>query len=261
MSTCDGPPVGGLEERALVRRRQEAAAEAVHPAGRDEPAVEHDEPRQILALRAQTVRHPGAVAGSALEAAAGVEEVIGVGVFREVRDDRPDDRQVVDPPGDVGEQVADRDPALAVVAELPRALEHVAHVVELGGMGLDLDRLAVLAVEPGLGVEGVDLGRPAVHVQEDHALRPRRVVARLDGHRPGRPRGGPPRRQVRAVGSFAESRAEGGLAEQGGERQGAEAAGAAEQHVAAGERGRGKVAAVHDSSRPVRRPARKADAS
>ena len=66
------------------------------PAGRDQAAVEDDEAGQVLALAAQPVGHPGAMAGPALEAAAGVQEVVGAGVLGEVRDHRPDDRQVVD---------------------------------------------------------------------------------------------------------------------------------------------------------------------
>ena len=121
--------------------------------------------------------------GRPCKPAAGVHEVVGAGVLGEVRDHRPDDRQVVDAPADVRKQVADRDAALAVVAELPGAAEHVADVVELRRVRLDLDRLAVLAVEPGLGVERIHLRRPAVHEQEDDAPGLRREV-----RRPGRQR-------------------------------------------------------------------------
>ena len=39
------------EQRALIAGRQKAAAEAVHAAGRNQAAVEHDEAGQILADR------------------------------------------------------------------------------------------------------------------------------------------------------------------------------------------------------------------
>ena len=100
----------------------------------------------------------------------------------EVRDHRPDDRQVVDALADLRKQVADRDAALAVMAEFPRAAQHVADVVELRRVRLDLDRLPVLAVEPRLGVERVDLRRSAVHEQEDDA---RGLGRKVRG--PGRP--------------------------------------------------------------------------
>ena len=41
----------GLEERALIRGRQEAAVEVVEPAGRDQAAVEDDEARQVAGTR------------------------------------------------------------------------------------------------------------------------------------------------------------------------------------------------------------------
>ena len=50
-----------------------------------------------------------------------MQEVVGAGVLGEVRDHRADDRQVVDAAGDVREQVADRDAALAVAAGTSRA--------------------------------------------------------------------------------------------------------------------------------------------
>ena len=108
-----------------------------------------------------------------------MHEVVGARMLREVRDHRPHDRQVVHACADVRKQVTDGNAALAVVAELPGTLEHIAHVVELGGVGLDLDRLAVFAIEPGLGVERIELGRTAVHEQEDdaRALRPGNAAA------------------------------------------------------------------------------------
>ena len=217
------------------------------PAGRDQAAVEHDEPGQVLALAAQAVGHPGAVAGPALEPAAGMQEVIGGGVLREIRDHRADDGQVVHAPGDVGKEVADRDAALAVLAKLPGALEHVAHVVELGRVGLDLDRLTVLAIEPGLGVERVDLGRPAVHVQEDDAPRPRRKMARP--WRPAGPAGS--RRQGPAGGSSPIIAPKAGSRSSAAQRHRAKTVGAAQEHVAAGQRARAKWRQCMDGRCPV----------
>ncbi len=47
-----------LEDRALVRGRQEAAAEAIDAPGRDQAAIEHDEPGQVLALACPGRRSP-----------------------------------------------------------------------------------------------------------------------------------------------------------------------------------------------------------
>ena len=77
--------LAALEERALIRGRQEAAAEAVEAAGRDHAAAEHDEAGQVAALAAQAVGDPRAHARPALLAVAGVQEVVGVGVLGEVR--------------------------------------------------------------------------------------------------------------------------------------------------------------------------------
>ena len=74
-----------LEERALIRGRQEAAAEAVEAAGRNHAAVEDDEPGQVAALAAQAVGDPRAHARPALQPDAGVQEVVRVGVLGEVR--------------------------------------------------------------------------------------------------------------------------------------------------------------------------------
>ena len=172
-----------LEDRPLKRRRQKPGVEAIDAAGRNQAAVQDHEAGQVLALASQTVGDPRAVARPALQAAAGVHEVIGARVLREVRDHRAHDGQVVDTRSDPRKQVADRDAALAVLAKLPRASQHVADVVELRRVRLDLDRLAMLAVEPGLGVERVDLRRAAVHEQEDHARRLGRELRRPGGER------------------------------------------------------------------------------
>ena len=91
--------------------------------------------------------------------------------------------------------------------------------------------LAVILVEPRLGIERVDLRRPAVHVQEDDVLRLGRMM-----------RG----RRASDLPSSASERGEG---------DGAEAVGAVREHVAAGQRGGDKrrqwcmVAAFHSKKR------------
>ncbi len=151
-----------------------------------------------------------------------MEEVVREGVLGEARGHRAHDAQAV------GHGAHVREAALAVAPEGPGRGEHAAHVVELGPRDLHPDRPAVLALEARLGVEGVDLGGPAVHVQEDHALGPGRVVERVErgaGTEPSLPaRGGG--RRARPVAAVREQR---------GERQGAEALGPAEQELAAAE--------------------------
>ncbi len=103
-----GPQVGDrfgpmLKYRTLKRRRQKSVAETIQPTRRDESAIEHDEAGQIAALASQTVGCPGAHARPALLAVTGVDEVVGVGVLREVRGHRTNHHQVVNALGNVWE--------------------------------------------------------------------------------------------------------------------------------------------------------------
>ena len=54
--------------------------------------------------------------------------------------------------------------------------EHLADVVELRRRDLHPDVLAVLAIQPRLGIERIDLRRPAIHIEEDHTAGLRFVV-------------------------------------------------------------------------------------
>ncbi len=178
------------KRRSLVGDGQKATAETIDAPRRNHPAIEDDETGQILALGPQPVRGPGTHAGTPLLSAAGVHEVIGVGVLRKIRCHRADDRHVVDAAADIGEQIAYRNTALAVLPERPRAIEHHADVVELRGSDRHLDRLTMLALQTRLGVERIDLRRSAVHEQKDHARGPRAKMRRTLGQWSGGRRGG-----------------------------------------------------------------------
>src|SRR5439155_24657122 len=52
--------VAAAEQRTLVGRGQETAAEAIQAARRYLPRLDGDEPRQVLALAAEAVGYPGA---------------------------------------------------------------------------------------------------------------------------------------------------------------------------------------------------------
>ena len=58
--------VAGPEDRRLVARREEAAVEVVEPARGNQPTIEHDEGRQVAALRPQPIPDPGPHARAAL---------------------------------------------------------------------------------------------------------------------------------------------------------------------------------------------------
>ena len=191
-----------IDERALVDRRQEAVAEHVHPAQRDAAAAEHHEPGQVLVLGAQPVGHPGAHAREAVERHAGVEVEVRLRMLHERRRHRANDRELVGDGPDVRKQRADRNAALPVTRELPRARQDVAILVEHRPLGLERHRFARLGRQPRLRVERVDVREAAGHVAEDDILHLRREVGRFRGERPVRwvlrqPAVGPVRHQRR----------------------------------------------------------------
>jgi hypothetical protein len=94
--------------------------------------------------------------------------------------------EAIDDLGDVGEELADPRPALAMLLEPPRTPEQVAGLGELDAGLLSGEGLAVVALQARLVVEGVDLRRAAVHEQEDHPLGPRGEVGGPLGEGPGR---------------------------------------------------------------------------
>src|SRR5687767_13652091 len=62
----------GTEERGLAGGGEVAVAEIVDAAGGNQPAVEDDEAREVVALAPQSVNRPRAGAGAALDSGARV---------------------------------------------------------------------------------------------------------------------------------------------------------------------------------------------
>ncbi|TXT17615.1 MAG: hypothetical protein FD138_4558 [Planctomycetota bacterium] len=88
-------------------------------------------------------------------------------------------RDVVHMLGEVRKQLADPMPALAVLMKLPTRFDDAALILlPTATERLHGDRLVVSSDHRRLVVERVDVARPAVHVEEDHALR-RRIEVRL----------------------------------------------------------------------------------
>ena len=78
---------------------------------------------------------------------------------------------VVDTSPDVGKEIGDILPALAVGFELPLRLDDTALVfLAAAPEGLHRDRLPVHPDHLRLVVEGIDVARTAIHEQEDDAL-------------------------------------------------------------------------------------------
>ena len=185
--------------------------------------LDDDVAGQVLVLGAEAVGHPAPQRRPAAADRAGVHLADAVDVVQPVGDARPDHRQVVGALGDVRQPVGDPHAALAVPRPLPPRLEQGRlHLPHRRDHPLDARRqgLAGEAVDLRLGVERVDLARPAFHEQEDDA--PAAPVAR-----------------VQAVGSGSKVRPFGrpapGRAEQVGQAQRPEAGAAAEEHLAAGQ--------------------------
>ena len=188
-----------------VARRPEPGRDRLHLLGVRGPGDQDDERGQVVVHRPQAIRHPGAEAGPARVLVAGLH----VGDRRLVVDrlgvHAPDEAQVVDHPGRVGEHLRDPHAALAVLLELVlrgsdrepllaarHGREPLAHPHRVGKL------LVVPLVHHRLVVVEVHLRRPADHVQVDDVLRLRGEVGQ-PGQRPGR------RRPVAGAGAAPQS--------------------------------------------------------
>jgi len=126
------------------------------------PRTEDHVTGQILRLAAEAVQHPRAEAGAGRRDGAVVHQEQGGAVVGVVGVHRADDAEVVDVPGRVRQQLADRQAALAAGLKLVRH----RHAAAGGIFRAEIDFLRPLPrelVESRLGIEKVPLKRPAVH--------------------------------------------------------------------------------------------------
>ena len=145
---------------------------------------------QILVLGAQPVGDPTTHAGPDKSVRTRVQlqqrsAMAGIGAMHGV-----EHAQLVGLTGDVREQFTGPKAALPVLAELPGRGQQV-----VGGAGDDTrlgewQRLAIIAAEQRLVVEGVDMAGAAMHEQKDHPLGARSKVGlawsqRAGGRPPG----------------------------------------------------------------------------
>ena len=142
-----------------------------------------DEAGQVLVLGPEPVEHPRPDARPRLAGVAAVHQHQRGFMVRHVGVHRPDHADVVDALGRLREQLADLDAALAVLLELERRGERRAGLPL--GRQVRRQRLARLFGQRGLGVERVDMGRPAVHEQVDDPFGLRRELRRLRRQRVG----------------------------------------------------------------------------
>ena len=171
----------GADHHALVVGGHVATAPVLGSADRAAGAVEHHhEAGQVLVLGPQPVVDPGAEGGVSAQQVARVHQQHRRAVDRRLGVHRVDEGDVVDALAHVGKEIRDVLAALSVLLEGPLGSDDAPFVpCPTPAPGLDLDRLPVQGVEPGLVVEGVDVARTTVHEEEDHALRARREVGRL----------------------------------------------------------------------------------
>ena len=75
----------GLENRALEAGREKAAVEVVEAPRRNQPAIEHDEARQVIARAANAVSDPRSHAGTPELPRAGVHKQLRRRVIEQLR--------------------------------------------------------------------------------------------------------------------------------------------------------------------------------
>ena len=155
-----------------MRRGEEPVAEAVEPARWRESAVEHDESREITVLAPEAIACPGPHAWPAREAETGMKKVVRVRVLGEVARHRSNHAEVIRACSRMWEEIADPQPALPVLLELPGRTEHVPVVVELRALHLHGEWLPVQLGESRLRIKGIDLGWSAGHEEADDPLGP-----------------------------------------------------------------------------------------
>ena len=171
---------------------------------------------QVLVLGSQAVKDPGTHAGQGEVERSGVELEQGRPMVHALAHHGANHAELVGVGSHLSKEIADRNAALTVAAEGEGRLHESAQILgsELERQ-LEGDGFAVVLLQPGLGVEGVDLGRAAVHEHEDDPLGPGAEVGKLGSERVVRRGAG----QQAAV-----------LRQQSLQSQGSESAGRSAQH-------------------------------
>ena len=163
----------GPESDALVNGGQEAGRPVDRSPGRLTPGIrEHDVGREVLVLRSQSVGHPGAEAGKAIEGEASVLEEGRRSVVRVPTVHRVDEGEIVHAVRQVGKEAGDPTPRFAVTAEFEGTLEDPAGLAEERVVVGVLVGLAVTLRQRRLVVEGVDVAHAAQRTDVDHTLGP-----------------------------------------------------------------------------------------
>ena len=200
-----------LEPGALIHAGQKARGPVARVAFRQAAILRvahHDERRQILARRAQPVRHPRARARVAHARHARVHHEKRGRVIVRLRVHRVDERHAVHMLREIWKQRADPRTALPVLRPLEGRLHQRPHGVgKKSRLRIEArQRLAVALLQLGFVIPSIHMALPPIHKKPDHRFRLRRKVRRLRRERIRR-RGGGSAREQRIEREQAEARA------------------------------------------------------
>ena len=169
----------GAKLHALVDAGQESVSPSA-VARRVGTGIQNDESRQAVAERAQPVRDPRAESWPSESSESGMEEEFAGTMVELVGLHRTDDGQVICSLGQVRQEVGEPRAGLTVLREFVRGRQRSRALGNKGELLALQDAvghwLAFKLREGRLGVEQIDLGRTAKHVQEDDMLGPRGEV-------------------------------------------------------------------------------------
>ncbi len=159
------PRFAGLQDRPLVRLRQEARGEiALGIVGQAFEVGQDDKGRQVVAERAKTVGKPGSHAGKTRHQKPCVHHVAGRPVHVRLRAQRHQKAKVVDAARQLRKHATDPAPAFAVLPERERALHQLSGLAR-GCLDVTawLKWLVVPPAQLGLIVKRVHLAHATVH--------------------------------------------------------------------------------------------------
>ena len=145
----------GPDQHGLSVGGQKAAGEILEAAIGDPVVVEQEIAGQPVVFGPEPIRHPRTDAGGRTDGSARVQQQ-GLGpVQRTFAAQRTDDAEIVGNAGDVREQIADPQPRLAALLEVPETFEPAAIGADRlrQGVGPPHRRLAVPAGKFGLAIE------------------------------------------------------------------------------------------------------------
>ena len=213
-----------VDVRPLVGARQKRRLPVLRFLNRIAAGAHGDETGQILIFAAQAVSDPRAETGPNLPGLAAVHKHERGLVVGHVGMHRANDGNVVDVPGNVGEYLADFDAALAMFLEAKRRRKRRPGA-PLGAQIRHRQLPAGVAQQGRLRIEGVDVGRSAIHEEMNDALGLAGIMRRARGQRRGADGTGGPVGPEQTFGG-----------QQAGEAERAESHAAAAQEITTGER-------------------------